>query len=58
MQSPTLSYVLSGKQGYEVTSGKVLFKGKNLLKMSTEERAREGLFLIMQLSSHHLFLPI
>ena len=44
----TLSYVLSEKQGYEVTSGKVLFKGKNLLKMSTEERAREGLFLIMQ----------
>ena len=44
----TLSYVLSGKPGYEVTSGNVWFKGKDLLKMSVEERAREGLFLIMQ----------
>lgn len=44
----TLSYVLSGKPGYEVTSGSVIFQDKNLLSMSTEERAREGLFLIMQ----------
>ena len=44
----TLSYVLSGKPGYEVTSGSVRFKGKDLLAMSTEERAREGVFLIMQ----------
>ncbi|MBO7556033.1 MAG: Fe-S cluster assembly ATPase SufC [Alphaproteobacteria bacterium] len=44
----TLSYVLTGKPGYEVTSGSVYFKGKDLLKMSVEERAREGLFLIMQ----------
>ena len=44
----TLSYVLCGKPGYEVTSGSVLFKGKNLLAMSVEERAREGVFLIMQ----------
>lgn len=44
----TLSYVLCGKSGYEVTSGHVRFKGKDLLSMSVEERAREGLFLIMQ----------
>jgi len=44
----TLSYVLCGKPGYEVTSGSVLFKGKDLLSMSVEERAREGVFLIMQ----------
>ena len=44
----TLSNVLCGKPGYEVTSGKVLFKGRDLLAMSTEERACEGLFLSMQ----------
>ncbi len=44
----TLSYVLCGKAGYKVTSGSVRFKGKDLLAMSTEERAREGVFLIMQ----------
>ena len=44
----TLSYVLCGKPGYEITSGKVRFKGQDLLSMSVEERAREGLFLIMQ----------
>lgn len=44
----TLSYVLCGKPGYEITSGTVRFKGKNLLEMSPEERAREGVFLIMQ----------
>ncbi|MBR1648128.1 MAG: Fe-S cluster assembly ATPase SufC [Alphaproteobacteria bacterium] len=44
----TLSYVLTGKPGYEVTSGNILFKGRDLLKMPVEERAREGLFLIMQ----------
>ncbi|MBR1605438.1 MAG: Fe-S cluster assembly ATPase SufC [Alphaproteobacteria bacterium] len=44
----TLSYVLCGKSGYKVTSGSVRFKGKDLLSMSTEERAREGIFLIMQ----------
>ena len=44
----SLSYVLSGKQGYEVTSGEIVFKGKNLLDMSVEERAREGVFLSLQ----------
>ena len=44
----TLSNVLCGKPGYYVTSGKVRFKGKDLLKLSPEERACEGLFLSMQ----------
>lgn len=44
----TLSYVLTGKPGYEITSGSVRFKGKDLTAMSTEECAREGIFLCMQ----------
>ena len=44
----TLSYILSGKDGYEITSGSIKYKGKNLADMSTEERAREGIFLCMQ----------
>lgn len=44
----TLANVLSGNQNYEVTSGEVLFDGKNLLDMDPETRAREGLFLAFQ----------
>jgi Fe-S cluster assembly ATP-binding protein len=44
----TLSYVLSGRDGYEVTDGEVLFDGKNLLEMEADERAREGVFLAFQ----------
>ena len=44
----TLSYVLSGKPGYEGTSGSIRFKGKDLCSLSTEERAREGIFLCLQ----------
>lgn len=44
----TLSSVLAGKEDYEVTEGEVLFNGKSLLDMETEERAREGLFLAFQ----------
>ena len=44
----SLSYVLSGKDGYNVTSGSIMFKGKNLLDMSVEDRAREGVFLSLQ----------
>lgn len=44
----TLSYVIAGKAGYEVTSGEILFKGRNLLELSTEERACEGIFLGFQ----------
>jgi len=44
----TLGYVLSGRDGYEVTEGSVSFRGKDLLAMACEERAREGLFLAFQ----------
>ena len=44
----TLSYVLSGRDGYEVTSGSVTYRGKDLLEMETEERAAEGVFLAFQ----------
>src|SRR5271170_3352646 len=44
----TLSYVLAGREGYHVTGGSVLYKGKDLLAMKTEERACEGVFLAFQ----------
>lgn len=44
----TLSAVLTGNPAYEVTSGEVYLNGKNLLEMSPEERAREGVFLSFQ----------
>lgn len=44
----TLSAVLVGNPLYEVTEGEVIFNGKNLLKMSPEDRAHEGLFLSFQ----------
>ncbi|GIK69834.1 MAG: Fe-S cluster assembly ATPase SufC [Bacteroidetes bacterium] len=44
----TLSSVLAGRDGYEVTEGKVDFLQKNLLELSPEDRAREGLFLAFQ----------
>ncbi|OQY29248.1 MAG: Fe-S cluster assembly ATPase SufC [Candidatus Cloacimonetes bacterium 4572_55] len=44
----TLANLLSGREGYEATGGEVLFDGKNLLDMSTEERACQGLFLAFQ----------
>ena len=44
----SLSYVLAGKPGYEVTSGSVSYMGKDLLALAPEERAREGVFLGFQ----------
>ncbi|MEY3411506.1 MAG: Fe-S cluster assembly ATPase SufC [Bacteroidota bacterium] len=44
----TLSSVLAGRSDYEVTGGSVEFLGKNLLEMSPEDRAREGVFLAFQ----------
>ena len=44
----TLSYVLSGKDGYEVTDGSAALAGEDLLDMEPEERAAEGLFLAFQ----------
>jgi Fe-S cluster assembly ATP-binding protein len=44
----TLAHVLAGREGYEVTEGSVLYKGRDLLAMAPEERAGEGLFLAFQ----------
>jgi len=44
----TLAHVLSGRDGFKVTEGTVTYKGKDLLAMSPEERAREGVFLAFQ----------
>jgi len=44
----TLAHVLAGRPGYTVTQGRVLYKGRDLLAMSAEERAREGVFLAFQ----------
>src|SRR5262245_51484335 len=44
----TLAKVLAGHPQYEVTSGDVIYEGKNLLEMSPDERAREGVFMAFQ----------
>ena len=44
----TLASVLAGKEDYEVTSGTITFEDQDLLDLSIEERAREGLFLAFQ----------
>jgi len=44
----TLSYVLSGREGYEVTDGSAELEGVDLLDLETEERAAQGLFLAFQ----------
>ena len=44
----TLAHVLAGRPGYTVTEGQVLYRGKDLLALSPEERAREGVFLAFQ----------
>ncbi|MBK7444503.1 MAG: Fe-S cluster assembly ATPase SufC [Ignavibacteria bacterium] len=44
----TLASVLTGREGYDVTEGEVLFEGKDLLEISPEDRARQGIFLAFQ----------
>ncbi|RFM27613.1 Fe-S cluster assembly ATPase SufC [Deminuibacter soli] len=44
----SLASVLAGKEDYQVTDGEVLFEGKDLLELSPDERAKEGLFLAFQ----------
>ena len=44
----TLASVLAGKEEYDVTEGEVIYNGKNLLDLSPEDRAREGVFLAFQ----------
>ncbi|MAZ60889.1 MAG: Fe-S cluster assembly ATPase SufC [Candidatus Marinimicrobia bacterium] len=44
----TLSNIITGKDGYNIGGGEVLYKNKNLLDMSTEDRALEGIFMSFQ----------
>jgi len=44
----TLAAILAGREGYDITSGQVVYKGQDLLELDPEERAREGLFLAFQ----------
>ena len=44
----TLAYVLTGREGYEVTEGQVLYDGQDLLALAPEERAVQGVFLAFQ----------
>jgi Fe-S cluster assembly ATP-binding protein len=44
----TLAHVLSGRENYRVTAGEVIYDGKDLLAMTPEVRAREGIFLAFQ----------
>ncbi|HIJ37869.1 MAG TPA: Fe-S cluster assembly ATPase SufC [Rhodospirillaceae bacterium] len=44
----TLSYVLAGRDGYQVTGGSAHYRGQDLLALNTEERARLGVFLAFQ----------
>ncbi|MBI1940101.1 MAG: Fe-S cluster assembly ATPase SufC [Acidobacteria bacterium] len=44
----TLAQVLAGRDVYQVSGGEVTYEGKNLLEMSPEERARQGIFLAFQ----------
>ena len=44
----TLAHVLAGRENYQVTGGEVIYQGKDLLAMSPETRAREGVFLAFQ----------
>ncbi|HKL62671.1 MAG TPA: Fe-S cluster assembly ATPase SufC [Woeseiaceae bacterium] len=44
----TLAHVLAGREDYEVTDGEVLYRGRDLLDMEPEDRAREGVFLAFQ----------
>ena len=44
----TLAYVIAGREGYEVTAGSITYRGEDLLAMSVEERALNGVFLAFQ----------
>ena len=44
----TLAYVLTGRPGYEMTAGKVLYKGEDISPLAPDERAKAGIFLAFQ----------
>lgn len=44
----TLAAAITGRDGYEITKGEIIYKGKNILELAPEDRAREGIFLSFQ----------
>ncbi|MES5486604.1 Fe-S cluster assembly ATPase SufC [Bradyrhizobium sp. INPA03-11B] len=44
----TLSHVITGKPGYQITAGRILFKGEDLLALGPDQRAAKGVFLAFQ----------
>ncbi|TWB89378.1 Fe-S cluster assembly ATP-binding protein [Bradyrhizobium macuxiense] len=44
----TLSHVITGKPGYQITAGRILFKGEDLLALGPDQRAAKGIFLAFQ----------
>src|SRR5262249_4475105 len=44
----TLSYTLAGREGYEITAGRMLYRGEDLTALAPEERAARGIFLALQ----------
>jgi len=44
----TLSYTLAGREGYEITRGRILYQGEDLTQLAPEERATKGIFLALQ----------
>src|SRR5258708_26004561 len=44
----TLSYILSGRDDYEVTEGEILYNGESILELDAAERAAKGIFLAFQ----------
>ena len=44
----TLASVIAGKEDYKVTGGSITFNGKDILELSPDERAKEGIFLAFQ----------
>jgi len=44
----TLAHVIAGRDGYQVTGGSIIYRGRDLLAMKPEDRAREGVFLAFQ----------
>jgi Fe-S cluster assembly ATP-binding protein len=44
----TLSYALAGREGYEITKGRILYQGQDLSKLVPEDRAAKGVFLALQ----------
>ena len=44
----TLAMAIAGREGYEITKGEIIYKGKNISEMSPDKRANEGIFLSFQ----------